>query len=155
MRKWWIYVSNCGRRISQPEINFTKLFHVTLDLVSVYKKYKFQVNHLKNKQDLGHRKSRKMKSYFNDYWKLTNLFPVGLIFFWYYKRNLINRYRFNFKIKILKIRFLLLLPVTIGSEGRPAYPPKRYLLFKIHHLLKFQVSIYNRFREHSRTKYLF
>ena len=41
-------------RISPPEVNFTKLFHVTLDLISVYNIYKFHVNHLKNKGDLGH-----------------------------------------------------------------------------------------------------
>ena len=39
MRKREIYVLNCGRRMPQPEVNFIKLFHVPLDLVSVYNIY--------------------------------------------------------------------------------------------------------------------
>ena len=94
--KWEIYISNCGRHISPTEVTFTKLFHVTLDLIGVYNIYKFQVNHLKNKPDLGHRKSRKMKS-------ISTITGSWRISFWYYKRDHINWYRFNFKIKILKI----------------------------------------------------
>ena len=41
-------------RISRPEVNFTKLFQVTEDLICVYNIYKFHVNHLKNKGDLEH-----------------------------------------------------------------------------------------------------
>ena len=133
---------------------YTKLFQVTLDLISVYNIHKFHVNHEKQAR-FGASKIKKNEKLFQRLLEVDESLSGRPIFFWYYKRNLINRYRFNFKIKILKIRFLLSLPVTIGSEGRPAYPPKHHLLLKIHHLLKFQVSVYNRFREHSRTKYLF
>ena len=102
VRKWEKYVSNCGRRISRPEVNFTKLFHVTKDLIYIYNIYKFQIDHLKNKRDLGHRKSRK--------WKVFRRLPEvdksvsgRSNIFWYYKRDLLNWYRLNFKIKILKI----------------------------------------------------
>ena len=96
------YASNCRHRISRPEVNFTKLVHVTLDLISVYNIYKFQIDHLKNKRDLGHRKSRK--------WKVFRRLPEvdksvsgRSNIFWYYKRDLLNWYRLNFKRKILKI----------------------------------------------------
>ena len=102
LRKWEIYVSNCGRRISRPEVNFIKLFHVTKDLIYMYNIYKFQIDHLKNRRDLGHRKSRK--------WKVFQRLPEvdesvsgRPNIFWYYKRDPINWYRFSFKIKILKI----------------------------------------------------
>ena len=57
---------------------------------------------MKNKRDLGHQKSRN--------WKVFRRLPEvdesvsgrhNII--WYIKRELINWYRFNFKIKILKI----------------------------------------------------
>ena len=102
VRKWERYVSNCGRRISRPEVNFTKLFHVTLELISVYNIHKFQVNHLKNKWHLGHRKSRKWKVF----WRLPEVdesVSGRLNIFWYYNRDLINWHQFHLKIKILKI----------------------------------------------------
>ena len=61
MRKREIYESNCGRRISRPEVNFTKLFQLTKDLINIYNIYKFHTIHLKNKRDLGHRKQEKRK----------------------------------------------------------------------------------------------
>lgn len=63
---------------------------------------KFQVNHLKNKRDLKHRKSWKWKVF----WRLPEVdesVSGRPNIFWYYKRDLINWYRFGFKIKILKI----------------------------------------------------
>ena len=86
-------------------MNFTKLVHVTLDLISVYNIYKFQVNHLKNKRDLGHRKSRK--------WKVFRRLPEvdesvsgRSNIFWHYKRHSFNWYRFFFvKQKFWNFRF--------------------------------------------------
>ena len=102
VRIWEIYVSNCGHRISRPEVNFIKLFHITLDLISVYNIYKFQVNHLKNKRDLWYRKSRKW-NFFRQLPEVDESVSGRHNIFWYYKRDLINWYRFSFKIKILKI----------------------------------------------------
>ena len=61
VRKWEIYVSDCGRRISRPEVNFKNFFHVTLEIISFYNIYEFEVDHMKNKRDFGHRKSRNWK----------------------------------------------------------------------------------------------
>ena len=134
VRKWEIYVSNCGRRISRPEVNFTKLFHVTLELICVYNIYKFQVNHLKNKRDLGHRKSRKWKVFY-DYRKLKNLFPVGLIFSDATKRDLINWYKFHAKIKILKISISTITSCDDRNDGHRV-TPKTSCAFKIYPLWK-------------------
>ena len=102
VRNWEIYVSNCGRRISRPEVNFTKVFHVTKDLIYIYNIYKFQIDHSKNKRDLGHQKSRK--------WKVFQRLPEvdesvsgRLNIFWYYNRDLINWHQFHLKIKMLKL----------------------------------------------------
>ena len=125
-------------------MKFTKLVQVTLDLISVYNIYKFHVNHFKNKWDLGHRKSRK--------WKVFRRLPEvdesvsgRPNIFWYYERHSLNWYRFYCKIKYLKF------PVTTGSDGRHAHTSNICLILEIYHLWKFQVSIYNRFGEHSRT----
>ena len=61
-----IIFSNCVHRISRPEVNFSKKFHVTLD------------RH-KHTRDVGHRKTQIMK-FFDKYKNLTNLCPVGLTF---------------------------------------------------------------------------
>ena len=98
VRKLEIYVSNCGRRISQPEVNFTKLFHVTLDLITVYNIYNIQVDHMENKRDLGHRKSRKWKA-FRRLPEVDESVCGRSNIFLYYKRDLINWYMFNFKLK--------------------------------------------------------
>ena len=114
VRKWEIYVSNCGRRISRPEVNFTKLFHVTKDLIYIYNIYKFQIDHLKNNWDLGHRKSRK--------WKVFQRLPEvdesvsgRPNIFWYYKRHSINWYRFYFKTKTLKFSIFF---ITSGDDRK-------------------------------------
>ena len=95
VRKWEKYMWNCGHRISRPEVHFQA---VSLELNSVYVMQwcKFQVNHLKNKRDLRHQKSRKWKVF----WQLPGVdksVSVGANIYWYYKRNTFNFYRFNFR----------------------------------------------------------
>ena len=59
---------------------FTKLFHVTLDLISIYNIYKFQFNHLKNTIEIWGIENQEIEKFFDDYRKSTNLFHVSLIF---------------------------------------------------------------------------
>ena len=111
VRKWEKYVSNCGRRISRLEVNFTKPFDVTLDLINVYNIYKFHVNHLKNNWDFGHWKSRKRKVFR----RLPEVdeFVSGLFYiFRYYKRHSFNGYRIYCKTKILKFSIFF---ITSGA----------------------------------------
>ena len=65
-------------QIVDAEVNFTKLFHVTLDLICVYNIIMLISGQSLEKQArFGASKIKKMKS---DYRKLTNLYLVGLIF---------------------------------------------------------------------------
>ena len=80
---------------------FYKTVSLNLDHISVYIIYKFHVNHLKKKRDLGQRKSRK--------WKVFRWLPEvdesisdRPYIFWYYKRHTFNWYRFHCKTKTLK-----------------------------------------------------
>ena len=65
-KKGGICVSNCVYHISRPEVNFIKRFHVTVDLISVYNIYKFQVNHLKTSEIWGIN-NQGNKKFFDDY----------------------------------------------------------------------------------------
>ena len=96
------YVSNCGRCISRPEVNFTKLFHVTLDLihVSAYTIYECQVNHMRNKRVWGIENQESVLT-INGSWRFHFRSSYYSLILWYYKRNLIYWYRFNFKVNIM------------------------------------------------------
>ena len=85
-------------------MNLIKLFHVTLDLISVYNTCKS----LKKQASFGASKIKKIKSEVDYYRKLTNLFPVGLIFSDTKKETLSTGMSLILKIKMFtKIKILM------------------------------------------------
>ena len=103
---------------------FQKTFH---DLISFYKTCKSQVNHLKNKRDLGHRNSRK---WLPEVGESVSSQPN---IFWYYKKTLSTDIGLVFKQTFWKFRFLRSLPLTNGSDGRLVQPHCARLLSEIYH----------------------
>ena len=97
-------------------VNFTKLVHDTLDLINVYNICKFQFNHLKDKRDFGHKKSRNFKV-FRRLLEVYESFSSMDTIFWYIKREFFNWYRCtcNFEIQFLKFS---ISSITSGKDRK-------------------------------------
>ena len=115
---------------------------------SVYNIWKFQVNPLKNKRDLGHRKSRKRRV-FRLLPEVDESVSGRPNIFWCYKTDLINWYRFSFKKKILKISISAITSCDDRKRRltrlRPVFYLSRSIIFE---------NFKSLYIKHSRTRYI-